>query len=43
MDELMKRELSWHSMQSMYVDLYSKTFSQQDVDDMMAFNRSPAA
>lgn len=42
MDDLMKREMSWNSMQPMYVDLYSKTFSQQDIDGMLAFYRSPA-
>lgn len=42
MNVVMKRALAWDSMKPMYLDLYSKNFSQQDVDGMLAFYRTPA-
>jgi len=42
MNVVMKRSLAWDSVKPLYVDLYSKTFSQQDVDGMLAYYRSPA-
>ncbi|BFI94660.1 MAG: DUF2059 domain-containing protein [Rhodanobacter sp.] len=42
METLMQQEVSWDSLQPMYVDIYSKTFTQQDINGMLAFYRSPA-
>jgi len=39
---LMKIQLSWNSMEPMYVDIYRKTFTQKEVDDMIAFYKSPS-
>lgn len=39
---LMKSQLSWDSMEPMYVDIYRKTFTQKEVDDMIAFYKSPS-
>jgi hypothetical protein len=35
-------ELSWKSMQTEYVDLYSQTFTEEEIDGMLAFYKSPA-
>lgn len=42
MNELLKQVLSWDSIEPMYVDLYSRNFTQQEVNDMLAFYRSPS-
>jgi Uncharacterized protein conserved in bacteria len=39
---LMKDQLSWNSLEPVYVDLYSKNFTQKEVDDMIAFYKSPS-
>lgn len=39
---LLKNQLSWESLEPMYVDIYSKTFTQKEVDDMIAFYKSPS-
>ena len=39
---LMKGQLSWNSMEPMYVDIYRKSFTQKEVDDMIAFYKSPS-
>ncbi|MBD8874471.1 DUF2059 domain-containing protein [Rhodanobacter sp. DHB23] len=42
MDGLLKQQMSWDSMQPIYVDLYSKHFTQREIDDALAFYRSPS-
>jgi hypothetical protein len=38
----MREELSWEFMESMMMEVYTKTFSQDEVDGMLAFYASPA-
>lgn len=39
---VMKEELSWASLKSMYINIYQETFTQEDIDGLIAFYRSPA-
>lgn len=39
---IMKEEFTWEKLEPMYVRIYQKSFSQQEVDGMIAFYRSPA-
>jgi len=41
MKDLLAQELAWEKMQPMYMDIYRKSFSQKEVDDMLVFYRSP--
>jgi hypothetical protein len=38
----MKELLDWSKLEPMYVRIYQKTFSQQEVDGMIAFYKTPA-
>ena len=38
---LMKELLDWKKLEPMYVRIYQKTFSQQEVDGMIAFYQTP--
>lgn len=40
--DIMKETLGWNSMETIYLDVYGKTFSQSEVDSMIAFYSSPA-
>jgi hypothetical protein len=35
-------QLSWKSMQADYVDMYAQTFTEDEIDGMLAFYKSPA-
>lgn len=35
-------ELSWESLEPMYIQVYRDSFTQKEVDDMLAFYKSPA-
>jgi hypothetical protein len=35
-------EMSWAAMKPMYVQIYSETFSQEEIDGLIAFYESPA-
>jgi len=39
---MMKDLLDWKKLEPMYVRIYQKTFSQQEVDGMIAFYKTPA-
>jgi uncharacterized protein len=39
---IMREELSWEFMESMMLDVYTKTFTQQEVDGMLTFYATPA-
>lgn len=39
---VMRDEMSWQKMKPLYVQLYSETFEQDEVDGMLAFYESPA-
>jgi len=38
---LMKEELSWNKMKDLYVQAYRETFSQEEIDGLIAFYRTP--
>jgi hypothetical protein len=40
--QIMKELLDWKKLEPMYVRIYQKTFSQQEVDGMIAFYKTPA-
>jgi uncharacterized protein len=40
MVRLMREELSWEKLETIYLDLYSKTFSQAEIDGMIEFYKS---
>ena len=40
--DMVKELLSWESMESLYLKVYGDTFSQQEIDGMIAFYTSPA-
>jgi uncharacterized protein len=37
----MRGVLSWDKLEPIYLDIYRRNFTQQEVDDMLAFYRSP--
>ncbi|MBD9437076.1 DUF2059 domain-containing protein [Pseudoxanthomonas sp. PXM03] len=39
---LMKKELSWEVLAPMYVDIYGKSFTEDEVQGMLVFYRTPA-
>lgn len=39
---LVKDELKWEVLEPMFLDVYQKTFTQKEVDGMLAFYKSPA-
>jgi hypothetical protein len=39
---LMKELLDWQKLEPLYVRIYQKTFTQQEVDGMIAFYKTPA-
>jgi uncharacterized protein len=40
--ELARAEMGWDKLEPTYVDLYAKTFSQAEIDGMLAFYKSDA-
>lgn len=40
--EVMRQALSWESLEPVYIDMYKKSFSQKEVNDMVAFYKSPS-
>jgi hypothetical protein len=42
MFSMMKELLDWTKLEPMYVRIYQKTFTQQEVDGMIAFYKTPA-
>lgn len=38
----MKEDLSWENLEPMYVEIYQKSFTQTELDGMLAFYKSPA-
>jgi uncharacterized protein len=39
---IMKEELSFEKLKSMYVQIYSESFTQEEIDGLVAFYNSPA-
>ena len=40
--ELIKQQLAWSQMEPMMIDVYRKSFSQKEVDDLITFYKSPS-
>jgi uncharacterized protein len=40
--QIFREEMAWETLEPMFIDLYSRTFSQAEVDGMLGFYRSPA-
>jgi hypothetical protein len=40
--DMVKELLSWDSMESLYLKVYEDTFTQEEIDGMVAFYSSPA-
>ena len=38
---VLKEEISWANMKAMYVTIYRETFTQDEIDGLIAFYRSP--
>jgi len=38
----MRKELSWEQMEPMYLEIYQKSFTQEEVDGLLSFYKSPA-
>lgn len=39
---VLREEMSWESMRPMYVRIYQETFTQEEIDGLIAFYRTPA-
>jgi uncharacterized protein len=39
--KLLRDNLSWEKLEPIYLDIYRRNFTQQEVDDMLVFYRSP--
>jgi hypothetical protein len=42
MNQLLQRALAWQTMEPTYAAIYKKSLSQKEVDDMVAFYKSPS-
>ncbi len=42
LNDLLKQQMSWDKMEPMYIDLYRQTFTQKEVNDILAFYRTPS-
>lgn len=40
--EFIESQISWKAMQSDYVDMYAQTFTEDEIDGILAFYKSPA-
>ena len=38
---IMKEELSWESLKPMYIEIYRDSFTQEEIDGLIAFYQSP--
>jgi hypothetical protein len=41
MMETMREEMSWEKLEPLYLRIYQKSFTQEEVDGMLAFYKSP--
>jgi uncharacterized protein len=39
---VVEREISWEKMEPIYINIYRNTFTQKEVDDMIAFYKTPS-
>ena len=42
LDNIIKEEMSWDKMKAEYVLIYMDTFTQQEIDDLAAFYKTPS-
>ena len=42
MAEIMSAEMSWEKLEPLYLIIYQRSFTQEEVDGMLAFYKSPA-
>ncbi|HJU07800.1 MAG TPA: DUF2059 domain-containing protein [Rhodanobacteraceae bacterium] len=42
LNDLLMQQMSWDKMEPMYINLYRETFTQKEIDDMLAFYRTPS-
>lgn len=42
LDTIIKEEMSWDKMKPQYVQIYMETFTQQEIDDLAAFYKTPS-
>jgi len=42
MMDIFKQEMSWESLEPLYIQIYRDSFTQQEVDGMLAFYKSPS-
>lgn len=42
LNHVLMQQLDWKRLEPMYIDIYRKNFTQKEVDDMLAFYRSPS-
>jgi hypothetical protein len=42
MENLMKRQFTWSKFEPMVADIYRKSFSQKEINDLLAFYKSPS-
>jgi hypothetical protein len=40
--EVMRQEFNWSTLKPIYVGIYRESFSQEEIDGLVAFYRSPA-
>jgi hypothetical protein len=40
--DFIESQIGWKSMQAEYIDLYANTFTEDEIDGMLAFYKSPA-
>lgn len=40
--QIMREELDWNRMRSVYVQIYQESFTQEEIDGLLAFYKSPA-
>jgi hypothetical protein len=41
MFDLIEQQLGWKTLEPMYVDIYAKNFTNQQIDDLIAFYKTP--
>lgn len=42
LDAIVREEMNWEKMKPQYIRIYAETFTQQEVDDLIAFYQTPS-
>lgn len=42
LNNVLMQQISWSKLEPMYIDIYRKSFTQKEVDDMLVFYKSPS-